>query len=63
MEELEEEAYKLAGRQFRIYSSKDVAQVLYRDLRLPTSAEESADGKKATNRGVRVTSRQTRSSH
>ena len=41
LNELEINAYRLANRNFRLYSSDDVCQVLYRELKLPLNGEVS----------------------
>lgn len=45
LEELEQEAYKLAGRSFSLTSPDDICQVLYRELRLPLNGDKSNVGK------------------
>lgn len=41
--ELEKEAYRLAGRSFSLYTSADIANILYMHLKLPVP--EGAKGK------------------
>ena len=40
LSELEKDAYKLANRKFRLNSSEDICQILYRELRLPINGKK-----------------------
>ena len=42
MEELEGEAHRLAGRSFRLSSSQEIAQVLYKELRLDSKTKSTS---------------------
>ena len=59
LNEIEADAYRLAGRKFRLHSSDDVCQILYRELKLPLNGEEdkgatmSTVGRKHLKTGLR----------
>ena len=40
LSELEKDAYKLANKKFRLNSSEDICQILYRELRLPMNGKK-----------------------
>ena len=48
LSELEKDAYKLANRKFRLNSSEDICQILYRELRLPMNGTKDDPETKST---------------
>ena len=48
LSELEKNAYKLANRKFRLNSSEDICQILYRELRLPLNGTKDDPETKST---------------
>ena len=48
LNELEKDAYKLANRKFRLNSSEDMCQILYRELRLPMNGTKDDPETKST---------------
>jgi DNA polymerase theta len=59
LNEIEADAYRLASRKFRLHSSDDVCQILYRELKLPLNGDEdkgttmSTFGRKNLRAGLR----------
>ena len=55
LSELEKNAYKLANRKFRLNSSEDICQILYRELRLPMNGtKDNPETKSTCNRNQRI---------
>ena len=55
LSELEKDAYKLANRKFRLNSSEDICQILYRELRLPMNGtKDNPETKSTCNRNQRI---------